>query len=102
VDLSGGVDVDAGGCSGHVDRLCADDGVARRVDLGDALLSRIEDEDRVRRLVECEPDGLTADRDALPDPERYEACLTAAVDELLEAARARTGATKRGAQRAAR
>jgi WS/DGAT/MGAT family acyltransferase len=45
---------------------------------------------------------FTADRDALPDPERYEACLATAVDELLEAARARTGATKRSAQRAAR
>ena len=37
---------------------------------------------------------FTADRDALPDPERYEACLADAVDELLEAARARTGVTK--------
>ena len=31
---------------------------------------------------------FTADRDAMPDPEFYEACLTGAVDELLAAARA--------------
>ena len=29
---------------------------------------------------------FTADRDALPDPERYEACLAGAVDELSEVA----------------
>ena len=34
---------------------------------------------------------FTADRDAMPDPELYEACLAGAVDELLEAARARVG-----------
>ena len=34
---------------------------------------------------------FTADRAALPDPEVYERCLSAAVDELLAAARARNG-----------
>ena len=34
---------------------------------------------------------FTADRDALPDPELYEACLAGAVEELLEASRARVG-----------
>ncbi|MBX7433131.1 wax ester/triacylglycerol synthase family O-acyltransferase [Mycobacterium sp. Y57] len=33
---------------------------------------------------------FTADRAALPDPEVYEQCLSGAVDELLDAARART------------
>ena len=32
---------------------------------------------------------FTADRKALPDPEVYEQCLRDAVDELLDAARAR-------------
>ena len=35
---------------------------------------------------------FTADRDALPDPEFYEACLAGAVDELLEVAKQTTGA----------
>ncbi|BBY97481.1 wax ester/triacylglycerol synthase family O-acyltransferase [Mycolicibacterium fallax] len=34
---------------------------------------------------------FTADRKAVPDPEVYEQCLTGAVEELLEAARARHG-----------
>jgi diacylglycerol O-acyltransferase / wax synthase len=36
---------------------------------------------------------FTADRDALPDPERYEQCLADAVDELVDAARAKAKAS---------
>lgn len=37
---------------------------------------------------------FTADRKAIPDPEVYEQCLSGAVEELLEAARARTKPTR--------
>ncbi len=37
------------------------------------------------RIIFC----FTADRDAMPDPEFYEECLTASVDELLAAAKKR-------------
>jgi WS/DGAT/MGAT family acyltransferase len=40
---------------------------------------------------------FTADRDAMPDPELYEECLSGAVEELLRAARARTGTMERSA-----
>ena len=36
---------------------------------------------------------FTADRDALPDPERYEQCLADAVDDLVEAAKSRAKET---------
>ncbi|CAJ1582893.1 wax ester/triacylglycerol synthase family O-acyltransferase [[Mycobacterium] wendilense] len=45
---------------------------------------------------------FTADRKALPDPEVYEQCLTASVEELLDAARARSKADRNRRKKSSR